>query len=116
MSNPLADWLTLAVDGKQWNALSTIENFDAMNEHTSKENLSFFEVGKFVDVTPITDLDFPYRVPSFDCPKCGCNGRPAYHRKIPTGFRPPAQGCEERATLGQMSNQSTTPTGLCQPS
>jgi len=34
-----------------------------------------------------------------------------HRRKIPTGFRPPAQGCEERATSGQLSNQPTTPTG-----
>src|SRR5207247_6696974 len=36
--------------------------------------------------------------------------------KIPTGFRPSAQGCEERATLGQPSNQPTTQSGLCTPS
>jgi hypothetical protein len=35
--------------------------------------------------------------------------------RIPTGFRPKAQGCEERATLGQPSNIITTPTGLWQP-
>jgi hypothetical protein len=33
---------------------------------------------------------------------------------IPTGFRPPAQGCEARATLGQPSKPITTPTGLWQ--
>ena len=35
--------------------------------------------------------------------------------RIPTGFRPKAQGCEGRATLGQPSKPTTTPTGLCQP-
>jgi hypothetical protein len=35
--------------------------------------------------------------------------------RIPTGFRPKAQGCEERVTLGQLSNIITTPTGLWQP-
>jgi hypothetical protein len=34
--------------------------------------------------------------------------------RIPTGFRLKAQGCEERATLGQPSNIITTPTGLWQ--
>ena len=32
--------------------------------------------------------------------------------RIPTGFRPPAQGCEERATLGPPPMSTTTPTGL----
>ena len=32
--------------------------------------------------------------------------------RIPTGFRPPAQGCEERATLGYPPISVTTPTGL----
>ena len=36
--------------------------------------------------------------------------------KIPTGFRPPAQGCAGRATLGQPSANPTTPTGLRQSS
>ena len=35
--------------------------------------------------------------------------------RIPTGFRPKAQGCEERATLGKPSNIIPTPTGLRQP-
>ena len=35
--------------------------------------------------------------------------------RIPTGFRPKAQGCEERATLGKPSNIITTPKGLWQP-
>lgn len=35
--------------------------------------------------------------------------------RIPTGFRPKAQGCDEGATLGQTSNKITTPTGLWQP-
>ena len=30
----------------------------------------------------------------------------------PTGHRPPAQGCEERATLGLRSRFPSTPTGL----
>jgi len=34
--------------------------------------------------------------------------------RIPTRFCPKAQGCEERATLGQPSNIITTPTGLWQ--
>jgi len=34
-------------------------------------------------------------------------------RSIPKGLRPPAQGCEARATLGMRSN-ITTPTGLRQ--
>jgi hypothetical protein len=34
--------------------------------------------------------------------------------RIPTGFRPKAQGCEARATLGQASQTITTPTGLRQ--
>ena len=36
-------------------------------------------------------------------------------RGIPTGFCPPAQGCEERATLGNRRIEITTPTGLCHP-
>src|SRR5258706_7092141 len=31
---------------------------------------------------------------------------------IPTGLCPSAQGCEERATLGVLSESVTTPTGL----
>src|SRR3989442_13961554 len=35
-------------------------------------------------------------------------------RRIPTGFRPPAQGCAVRgATLGNARQTQTTPTGLC---
>ena len=34
----------------------------------------------------------------------------------PTGYRPKAQGCEERATLGQRPKPPTTPTGLRQTS
>jgi hypothetical protein len=37
----------------------------------------------------------------------------AGHSKIPTGFRPKAQGCEARATLGHRPQTSPTPTGLC---
>jgi hypothetical protein len=33
---------------------------------------------------------------------------------IPTGFCPPAQGCEERATLGNRRTRISTPTGLRQ--
>src|SRR5690348_10217786 len=33
-------------------------------------------------------------------------------RKIPKGFRPPAQGCEARATLGIPGPTFTTPKGL----
>jgi hypothetical protein len=33
-------------------------------------------------------------------------------RRIPTGFRPKAQGCEQRATLGESARQRPTPTGL----
>ena len=33
-------------------------------------------------------------------------------QRIPTGFRPPAQGCEARATLGYPSQFAPTPTGL----
>src|SRR5207249_868026 len=36
----------------------------------------------------------------------------AHGRSIPTGLRPPAQGCEERATLGRPDERSATPTGL----
>jgi hypothetical protein len=32
--------------------------------------------------------------------------------RIPTGFRPPAQGCDAGATLGQRPAHSPTPTGL----
>ena len=32
--------------------------------------------------------------------------------RTPTAFRPPAQGCEARATLGNGRHKSTTPTGL----
>jgi hypothetical protein len=32
---------------------------------------------------------------------------------IPMGFRCQAQGCEERATVGQPSQRAPTPTGLC---
>ncbi len=32
--------------------------------------------------------------------------------RIPTGFRPKAQGCEARATLGKRPKKITTPTGL----
>jgi putative transposase len=32
---------------------------------------------------------------------------------IPTGLSPPAQGCEERATLGIHSEEPPTPKGLC---
>ncbi len=35
------------------------------------------------------------------------------HPIIPTGFRPKAQGCAERATLGHRPKKITTPTGLC---
>ena len=35
-------------------------------------------------------------------------------RKIPTGFRPPAQGCEERATLGHRETNFPTATRLWQ--
>ena len=38
------------------------------------------------------------------------------HSHIPTGFRPPAQGCETRATLGIPSVFGPTPTGLRPPS
>ena len=34
------------------------------------------------------------------------------HSRIPTGFRPKAQGCEERATLGKRPKKITTPTGF----
>jgi hypothetical protein len=33
---------------------------------------------------------------------------------IPTGLRPPAQGCEEQATLGQRPKESSTLKGLRQ--
>ena len=32
--------------------------------------------------------------------------------RIPTGFRPKAQGCEQRATLGKGTRARSTPTGL----
>src|ERR1051325_10819631 len=32
---------------------------------------------------------------------------------IPKGLRPPAQGCEARATLGMCEKRPPTPTGLC---
>ena len=34
------------------------------------------------------------------------------HARTPTAFRPPAQGCEARATLGNRRRKFTTPTGL----
>ena len=37
---------------------------------------------------------------------------PQHHLRIPKGFRPKAQGCEERATLGKPNETITTPTGL----
>ena len=36
----------------------------------------------------------------------------AWYRSIPKGLCPPAQGCEERATLGHRSQMESTPTGL----
>ena len=33
-------------------------------------------------------------------------------KPIPKGLRPPAQGCEQRATLGPANERDTTPTGL----
>ena len=33
-------------------------------------------------------------------------------RTIPKGLRPPAQGCEERATLGHGSQMETNPNGV----
>src|SRR6266542_1084203 len=36
----------------------------------------------------------------------------AEHTRIPTGFRPNAQGCEKQATLGVTKEGSPTPTGL----
>src|SRR2546430_511740 len=43
-----------------------------------------------------------------------CGGKPTGGRisPIPTGLRNKAQGCEERATLGQSSMSSSTPMGL----
>jgi hypothetical protein len=35
-----------------------------------------------------------------------------FAQKIPKGFRPTAQGCEARATLGKCTADTTTPTGL----
>jgi hypothetical protein len=35
-----------------------------------------------------------------------------HREEIPKGFRPKAQGCEERATLGKWKPDVTTPTGL----
>jgi len=47
----------------------------------------------------------------------GClNHTRILHSEIPKGFCPPAQGCEERATLGQPFNQITTPTGCAHAS
>ena len=39
---------------------------------------------------------------------CNAGSRSA----APTGLRPPAQGCEEQATLGTRGESSPTPTGL----
>jgi hypothetical protein len=36
----------------------------------------------------------------------------AFGCSIPKGLRPPAQGCEERATLGAQRLNISTPTGL----
>ncbi len=36
----------------------------------------------------------------------------ARHRPIPKGLCPPAQGCEERATLGHGSQMETNPNGV----
>ena len=35
-----------------------------------------------------------------------------FRSRIPTGFQPSAQGCEERVTLGKQGRNSPTPTGL----
>jgi hypothetical protein len=32
--------------------------------------------------------------------------------RIPTGFQPPAQGCEERATLGLLTQVISNPNGV----
>lgn len=40
----------------------------------------------------------------------------ANHPRIPTGFRPPAQGCEERATLGIPSADIPNPEGVASSS
>src|SRR5206468_11266346 len=41
--------------------------------------------------------------------------KPGCERKIPKGFRPKAQGCEERATLGLQCCGDSTLKGLCHP-
>src|SRR2546423_3754473 len=44
--------------------------------------------------------------------ECGSHLCSEHRSAIPTGLWPPAQGCEERATLGTPRQRSTTPTGL----
>jgi hypothetical protein len=55
-------------------------------------------------------------------PKATCRREPSLSRDeiesrsartIPKGLRPPAQGCEERATLGNHRENFATPLGLC---
>src|SRR6266536_1333197 len=42
----------------------------------------------------------------------GRQPRPRTQIRIPTGFRPKAQGCEARSTLGQTPQRISTPKGL----
>ena len=47
---------------------------------------------------------------------CACPASPLLRPPIPKGLCPPAQGCEQRATLGELRREVPTPTGLRPPS
>jgi hypothetical protein len=51
--------------------------------------------------------------PQFWDAKNSTVGLPCICLRIPTGFRPIAQGCALRATLGKSLFERSTPTGLC---
>ncbi len=51
---------------------------------------------------------------SMQAPECARSGCTLHAIPIPKGLRPPAQGCEERATLGKGSTEAPTLKGLWQ--
>src|SRR5580765_8200163 len=54
----------------------------------------------------------PQHVGLFECAAAGASHTAALCYSIPTGLRHPAQGCEERATLGQTSQMISYPNGV----
>ncbi len=83
----------------------------ATSEFSGQYLAQFAVDGKIPEAGSQEDLGQAWCVPAFVGPLLFPNFE-TESRPIPKGLRPPAQGCEARATLGSKPQAVPTPTGL----